>query len=62
MKIKWKDQHGGTIKNERWERINEAKALAMMRRADPQWFEYNLQRLTDGVDFVAERFTLSNEQ
>lgn len=49
------------MKNERWERISDNKARDMMRRADPQWFDYNLNRLNDGYEFVADKFTLSKD-
>lgn len=62
MQIKWRDLHGGIVKNERWERISDAKALEMMRRAEPQWFDYNKLRLSQGIEYVSDKFFLRENQ
>ena len=61
VKIKWRDQHGGAVKNERCEKISEGKALGMLKRANPADYDWCVTCLNMGDEVPTKNFTLKKD-
>lgn len=61
MEIKWHDKSCGIVKNERWVKIPEGKAHAMLRRRFPKAIDDILRELRNGREVRCPDYSMRDE-